>query len=224
MMLRNIQNVGSCVLTVMKSMPRCCDSVRAHRLDAQREVCRNLRDRLAARQHSQHLVLPIGQALVGPLAPVGMQPEREQLGQRRADVFLAAEQMIDGRHQLGRRALLGDVPVCAGAQRAAREFRRGVHAQDQHGQLRPLAPQQLDEVETAEARHGEVEDDQVPLSAADLRERLIASAGLVNRRVDERGSQDVVYALANDGVVIHEEDASHGSHEPGRVPVGGASS
>ena len=117
------------VLTLSDSMSATCD------------------DGLAGRQQLEHLELAVGQALVRrPLALAG-EERGERLGELRADVPAPRGDLADRVDQLVGRRLLREKAGGTGLERANRVLVLGVHREDQHRELRPLAPDPREELE-----------------------------------------------------------------------------
>src|SRR5919204_842411 len=136
-------------------------------------LARDLADLLAGREQPHHAVLAVRELLVQRLLRIARALRREDLGERRRDVLAAVGDLAYGGGELLRRAVLGDVAGAAGAQYARAVHVFGVHAENQHGLAGELLLDIAEQVESATAGHGEVEDRHVPFHFARQLERLI---------------------------------------------------
>ena len=109
-----------------------------------------------------------------------------------------------------RGAVLGEVARGAGPERAHRVLLLVVHAEHQDAQLRLLGLHPLDELDAALARHRHVEQQQVEVERAHPRERLVAVLRLARDLRGRRAArEELLQAVAHDGVVVGEHDADH---------------
>src|SRR5713101_2383726 len=148
--------------------------VGAYRARAQRHLLRDLVDLLAGGEQPHHAVLPVREPLVQLPAGIARELGREQFRERRADVLAAACNFPHGLGQFLRCAFLGDVARPSGLQNPRRMELFRMNAQDQDRAPRKLPFQVVEQVESAAARHGKVQDRNVPLDRASERERFVA--------------------------------------------------
>jgi hypothetical protein len=136
-----------------------------------------------------------------------MNLRHEALGHRCAQVDAAAGHLLHRLHEFFGRAVLGHVAACAGLEAAQRVGRLAVHAQHEHGQLRVVDVQVLDQRHTAHAGHAQVGDDHVEGVFAQPLQGRLAAVGLLHRPAPCRGIEDAAQAFAHQLVVVHQQQA-----------------
>ena len=109
--------------------------VRTHRLDAQVQVVGDFRDRLARHQQGKDFEFAVRQLFVQQAFIRHHDVEHELLRHFGADVGTPRRHLVDGAHELGARAFLGQIALRAGADGAHRILFFLVHGEDQDGQL-----------------------------------------------------------------------------------------
>src|SRR5204863_10212365 len=127
---------------------------------------------------------------------------RKLLGKVRTDLLAPVCNFEDGGRQLLAGALLVDVAGAAGLEhlRGVRLLRE--HAQNEDRTTRVPAFYFLDQLYPAPARHGKVENGDVPVERANELERFIAVLGFADHfHVALRG-QDLFQTTPNDRVVV----------------------
>src|SRR2546422_8633302 len=125
------------------------------------------------------------------------------------EILAAAANLFHGVYQLGRRALFRQVAERAGGERAPRELRGRMHAEDEHRQARMTTPDVFQQVETAFARQRHVEHHEIPPVALDARPRAAHIARFADAHVLQAVHQDLADAMTDDGMVVDKEDADH---------------
>ena len=83
------------------------------------------------------------------LSALGLRVHDEFFDDRRVQIPASGHDLADRFHQLGRRAVFGEIAGSAGVHRTPCELIGRVHAEHQHRQRRPLAPQILQQIESA---------------------------------------------------------------------------
>src|SRR2546421_4190238 len=129
---------------------------------------------------------------------------RQLLGKVRADILAPVCHFADGGRQLFAGAFLVDVPGTAGLEylRGVRLFRE--HAQNEDRTTRVPAFDFLDQLYSASAGHGKVENGDVPVELADELERFIAVLGLTDHLHVVLRGQDLLQTTPNDRVVVRD--------------------
>ncbi len=156
---------------------------------------------------THHLELAVGKQFVRGAIGVQRQMLGHDFAERRTDVTPAGKNFSDRAHQFFRGAFLCHVPRGAGLEDAYGKLVLRVHAQDEHRQLRARGFDFLQNVQAAATRHGDVENDDVPLLFPDLAEGFLAVAGLAEFGLLEVIGQDLLQSMPDDRVVVCDKNS-----------------
>ena len=113
--------------------------------------------------------------------------QRRLARHRRPDIPPSAPCVFDRGDEVLRGAVLRQIAERARAERASRELRRRMHADDQQRQRRMLAAQLLDQVEAARTGQRDVEQHDIPFGAVRPRASRTGRRPLRRRRHRETG-------------------------------------
>ena len=130
----------------------------------------------------------------------------QDLRDGRTDVLAPIQQRADRLHDLLGNRVLRDVSVRAGAQQADGELLFRVHRQDQDrklGLVRSNLPQQVDSRTVGQR---DVEEEDVPGLVANALQRLLCRARLAGYGDVRFLGKQRLHALAEEGVIVGEED------------------
>ena len=148
--------------------------MRAHGLHREVQALADLGGAEPFDQQPQHLEFAVGEhGVVQRLVAALDEARRGGL----ADVHAAGRDLAQRAEQRLGGAVLVEVALRAGLQRARGVLLLPVHGEHQDPQLRLLELEALDEVDAREPRHRHVEHGDVVVVGADERERLVAARG-----------------------------------------------
>ncbi len=111
--------------------------------------------------------------------------------------------------KLGRRAVLGQIARRPGLDRAHRVLMLLVHAEHENTQLGFLDLDLLDQLHAAFAGHRHVEQQHVEVVSAHVLQHFVAIARLAHDVDVACRKQQLLQPLADDGVVVGDDDANH---------------
>ncbi len=123
----------------------------------------------------------------------------------RAQVEVAALDLLDGLQQLGRGRALEQVAADAGLERAEDVLLVGVHGEDDHLRLREEAAELTRRLDAVQERHRDVHDDDVREGAAGLLDRLLAVLGGADDGDPLMRLEQGENAFADDRVIVGQQ-------------------
>ena len=97
----------------------------------------------------------------------------------------------------------GAVPECP-----HRVLLLGVDAQDHDRQVRLLALELLEDLESTAARHGDVQQNEIEILLLGQIQNFLTVAGLAGHIHVGLAHENLLVALANDGVIIGDQDSN----------------
>src|SRR5689334_9246141 len=188
--------------------------VRAHGLDREIELRRDLGHRPPGYKHLKDLVFPVGQRGVGRTVGLRHRAQGELLRNLGADERAAAGDLLDGRDELRGRAVFGEIAGGSRLDGTNGVLMLLVHAQDEDAQAGPLALHLLDEIHPALSRHGKIQKQDVEILFAYELQHFVAVASLARDFEHARGKQELLEPLAHDRVIVGDDHADHPSGPP----------
>ena len=127
-------------------------------------------------------------------------------GKKRGKVFVPLSKTFYGPVKLGIRILLEQETISSGFEAQLYESFFLVHSQKQDLDLRIELLDFLGSLQPPEIRHGNVQDDQVRLLSFEKLQELYTVVGLAAYRNAVYLFDDFPYALAEDGMVVSQQD------------------
>src|SRR5574340_149566 len=133
----------------------------------------------------------------------------EQISDRRANVLSAGHDFTNRLNQFLGNALFGQIPGGPGPQNPYRELVFRMHAQYEHGNLRVSRLQLMQGVESASARHRQVQHDHIPSVLARLFEQFRGSGGFPDHDTREFVGQHLGHPSPHKGMIVGDQNAYH---------------
>ena len=118
----------------------------------------------------------------------------------------------DGLDELLGRVILREIARRAHAQRPHGVLVLGMNAQHEDRDARVLGAQALEHLEEPRSGHGHVEEHHVGREPRERGQQLVAVHRLANHHQAGVVGDDPAQPLANDRVVVGDEQADHGTH------------
>src|SRR5581483_10757480 len=148
-------------------------AIGTYRAGREAHLARDLADLLAGGEQPHHAVLAIRQFFMQRFLRIARAFRGENLRQRGAHVFAAVRHFAHRGGQFLRRAVLRDVAGAPCPQHARAMHVFGMHAEDQHRLARKFLLDIAQQIESAAAGHGKIEDRHVPLQLTRQLKRLV---------------------------------------------------
>jgi hypothetical protein len=156
------------------------------------------------------LELPGGQPLVHGSRRVVVQVNRKSLGKRRAHVPPAGQDLADGPDQFFRRAFLPQIAKCAGLEHAPSILLIfGMHTEDLDRELGLQHFEVAENIQTASARHRDIQNHQVPGLTLYLGENLLRILSLSAFHTFQVAQQNFFQSFAQNRMVVGQENFDH---------------
>src|ERR1017187_1805761 len=124
-------------------------------------------------------------------------------------VLFAGEYALEGSQEFGAAGILRDVTGGAQLLRTHSVLGIGVHAQYKHAHGGMTAADLLENVEAVFAGQGDIEDDEVPGSFGQADGGLVVVIGLAKYEIAELLTKHQLQALADQQMIINDEDGRH---------------
>lgn len=188
-------------------------AVRTGRLHAQVQDARDLGDGIAGAEEPEDLEFAIAQTLVRQcLAPGASKVGRNRLGDRRAHITSSGGNPANRLDQLLRGAFLLHISERARAQRANRKQLLGMHAENEHAQMRKFAFDVFEQLDSVAVSQGHIEHDDIERPRPKQCQQLVAGSGFPGHGEVGCIGQNLAQTLSNDCMIVRNGNPDHRAH------------
>lgn len=183
--------------------------IRINSADSHAEVFRNLFEAFTDRDQTHHLVLAVGEELVGRSLGLFIEVGDEQFRHGGAHKLSTSKDLSQGLNQFVRRAVFGEVPGRPCLQHSPGQLIFRIGAEHEDREFRADLLEIFQGIEAALPRHAHIEDDDVPGEFLDPVDHFLRVSRFADNGALELLVENLFDALPDDGMIIYHQNLCH---------------